>query len=349
MAATTTSASTSASALVTAPAATPQCKTILASNVARKLLGEVKAGRNSLSKPPHLVGFLANDDPGAKMYAEWTEKTFTENGFRYTLRKVHREDIEDTILDANVDSDIDGIIVYYPIFGNRQDEYLRQCVDISKDVEGLSHRYIFNMYQNIRYLDDGPTPTKKSILPCTPLGVIKILEYLQIYNTILPYGNRLFGHTIAVINRSEVVGRPLAALLANDGAKVYSIDITGVQQFTRGQGLKKKHHEVVDMPGVDVKDVLPECDVVVSGVPGEKFKVDNGLLREGVVCINFSSEKNFTPAVKEKASIYVPSTGKVTIVVLMRNLLRLVQNASSDANVRPDDVASEAQEAGSKE
>lgn len=117
------------------------------------------------------------------------------------------------------------------------------------------------------------------------------------------------------------MGRPLAALLANDGAKVYSIDITGVQQFTRGQGLKKKHHEVVDMPGTEPKDVLPECDVVISGVPGEKFKVDNGLLREGVVCINFSSEKNFTPGVKEKASIYMPSTGKVTIVVLMRNLL----------------------------
>lgn len=235
------------------------------------------------------------------------------------MRKVSRETIEEDILDANVDPDVDGIIVYYPIYNNRQDEYLRQCVDISKDVEGLCHRYIFNMYQNIRYLDR--EEKQKSILPCTPLGVIKILEYLQIYNTILPYGNRLFGHTVAVINRSEVVGRPLAALLANDGAKVYSIDITGVQQFTRGQGLKKKHHEVVDMPGTEPKDVLPECDVVISGVPGEKFKVDNGLLREGVVCINFSSEKNFTPGVKEKASIYMPSTGKVTIVVLMRNLL----------------------------
>lgn len=56
----------------------PQCKTILSGNVARKLLAEVKAGRDSLDRPPHLVGFLANEDPGAKMYADWTEKTFTE-------------------------------------------------------------------------------------------------------------------------------------------------------------------------------------------------------------------------------------------------------------------------------
>ena len=214
------------------------------------------------------------------------------SGFRYSLRSVDRDDIEDALLAANADDDVDGIIVYYPIFNNRQDQYLQQIVDISKDVEGLSHRYIFNMYQNIRYLDPKPGPQRqKSILPCTPLAVIKILEYLRVYNTILPYGNRLFGHTICVVNRSEVVGRPLAALLANDGACVYSVDVTGVQQFTRGEGIKKRRHEVVDMEGWTLEDALPHCDVVVSGVPGDSFKIDTKLLRQGAVCINFSSQK----------------------------------------------------------
>jgi methylenetetrahydrofolate dehydrogenase (NAD+) len=232
---------------------------------------------------------------------------------------VSRDDIEDAILATNADSDVDGIIVYYPIFNNRQDQYLQQIVDVSKDVEGLSHRYIFNMYQNIRFLDP-ETKRQKCLLPCTPLAIIKILEYLNIYNTILPYGNRLFGHTICVVNRSEVVGRPLAALLANDGACVYSVDITGVQKFTR-EGLKKRRHEVVDLEGKTIKDVAPLCDVVITGVPSESYKFDTSLLREGAVCVNFSSEKNFGPEVKEKASIFVPSIGKVTIVVLLRNLL----------------------------
>lgn len=231
--------------------------------------------------------------------------------------------------------------MYYPIFNNRQDQYLQQIVDVSKDVEGLSHRYIFNMYQNIRFLDP-ETKRQKSILPCTPLAVIKILEYLHIYNTILPYGNRLFGKTICVVNRSEVVGRPLAALLANDGAHVYSVDITGVQEFTRGEGIKKRRHEVVDKEGWTLADCAPLCDVVITGVPGDKFKFDTKLLKEGAVCVNFSSEKvretgsfdqsirenmtdileqNFGPEVKERASIFVPSIGKVTICVLMRNLL----------------------------
>ncbi|KAJ5625520.1 NAD(P)-binding protein [Penicillium lagena] len=266
--------------------APPPCKVMLAKHVANGLLAEVSEGVKTLEKPPHLVGFLANNDPAALMYAQWTQKT----GFKYTLREVPCDDIEDALIAANADTDVDGIIVYYPIFNNRQDQYLQQIVDVSKDVEGLSHRYIFNMYQNIRFLDP-ETKRQKCILPCTPLANIKILEYLNIYNTILPYGNRLFGHTICVVNRSEVVGRPLAALLANDGACVYSVDITGVQKFTRGEGLQKGRHEIVHLDGATLKDVAPLCDVVISGVPGEKFKFDTSLLREGAVCVNFSSEK----------------------------------------------------------
>ncbi|KAJ5290991.1 methylenetetrahydrofolate dehydrogenase [Penicillium angulare] len=314
-------------------AAPASCKVMLSKHVANRLSQEVQEGVKTLEKPPHLVGFLANDDPAALMYAQMTQKTCEENGFKYSLRSVGRDDIEEAILSANTDSEVDGIIVYYPIFNNRQDQYLQQIVDVGKDVEGLSHRYIFNMYQNIRFLDP-ETKRQKCILPCTPLANIKILEYLNIYNTVLPHGNRLFGHTICVVNRSEVVGRPLAALLANDGACVYSVDITGIQKFTRGEGLKKHRHEVEVLKDVELKDVVPLCDVVISGVPGDKYKFDTSLLREGAVCVNFSSEKNFGPEVKEKASIFVPSIGKVTIVVLLRNLLRLIQNRRVD-DIKP--------------
>lgn len=179
--------------------------------------------------------------------------------------------------------------MYYPIFGNRQDQYLQQCTDVSKDVEGLSHRYIFKLYHNERFLDG--QMTQKSLLPCTPLAVLKILDYLRVYNSILPYGNRLFGRSITVVNRSETVGRPLAALLANDGACVYSVDLTGVQEFTRGAGIKKNRHEVVEKEGWGMQDCVPLSDVVIGGVPGESFKIPTELLREGAVCINFSTEK----------------------------------------------------------
>lgn len=249
--------------------------------------------------------------------------TMRNSGFKFDLRVVDKDDLEEEIMKANDDTAVDGMIVYYPIFHKNptHDKYVQETVALSKDVEGLRHQYLHNMYQNIRFLD-APANTQKSILPCTPLAVIKILEHLQIYNKILSEGNRLFGKTITVINRSEVNGRPLAALLANDGATVYSVDVTGVQVFTRGQGIKKVRHQVEDKEGWGLEQCLPISDVIIGGVPVESFKVPTELIRDGAVCINFASYRNFDgPAIKEKASIYVPSVGKVTIAILLRNLV----------------------------
>ena len=99
------------------------------------------------------------------------------------------------------------------------------------------------MYHNIRFMDE--TQTMKCIIPCTPLAMVKFLEYIGVYNRILDYGRRLHGRIITIVNRSEVVGRPLAALLANDGARVYSVDVQDIMEFHRGEGLKFSKHEVL--------------------------------------------------------------------------------------------------------
>lgn len=312
-----------AAALAVAAAGTSQCKVVLAGTVAKSLLDEVQTTLKTLQRKPKLVGFLANDDPASRTYAEWTGKSCKQHGFDFELREVDKDELEEAVIAANEDNAVDGGIIYFPVFGTNQDQYLQQILDMSKDVEGLSHKYMFNMYQNIRFLDEAKT--QKSILPCTPLAIIKILEYIGVYNKIIPYGNRLFGRTIAVVNRSEVVGRPLAALLANDGASVYSVDINNIQHFTRGEGVKMHRHHAVDT-NFKVEDVIPKCDVVITGVPSKGYKFPVGLLKDGAICINFSSEDNFGPAVMDKASIYVPAIGKVTIAILFRNLVRLCQN-----------------------
>jgi methylenetetrahydrofolate dehydrogenase (NAD+) len=56
----------------------PTCKVVLAGSVAKGLLEEVKEGLSRLDKKPMLVGFLANDDPAAQMYADWSSKTCVE-------------------------------------------------------------------------------------------------------------------------------------------------------------------------------------------------------------------------------------------------------------------------------
>ncbi|RHZ45274.1 hypothetical protein Glove_682g25 [Diversispora epigaea] len=296
------------------------CKTVLAKEITESFRKEIKDTINSRGIHPRLVGFLANQDQAALKYAEATAKTCLETGVDFELRKCNREELEDLIIEANEDDNVHGILVYYPVFGDRQDQYLQNVVDCQKDVEGLCHKYVYNMYHNIRYLDK--EETKKCIIPCTPLAIVKVLEYIGVYNPVLPYGNRLHGRLITVINRSEIVGRPLAALLANDGGKVYSVDINGIQEFHRGPGLRLKKHEVHDT-NFKLEDIIPISDVVITGVPSPTYKIPTSLLRDGVIAINFSAYKNFEPNVKDKASIYVPSVGKVTIAMLERNLLRL--------------------------
>ncbi|CAK7918870.1 methylenetetrahydrofolate dehydrogenase [NAD(+)] [[Candida] anglica] len=305
----------------------PAGRTILASTIAKPFTEEITKTVESLSYTPKLVGLLANDDPAAAMYASWTGKTCESLGFKYELQKVDKNELEAALIRANKDSETHGIMVYFPVFGDKQDQYLQQLISPEKDVEGLNFMYYHNLYHNVRFLDP-PNNEQKSILPCTPLAMVKILEYLGVYNTLLHYGNRLYGKKVLIVNRSEIVGRPLAALLANDGATVYSVDINNIQQYTRGDDLSEQRHKVIELNGDDISIELlaPTCDVIITGVPSENYKFPTEHVSNGAVVINFASAKNFNDDIKQKAGLYVPSIGKVTISMLLRNLLRLIDN-----------------------
>ena len=195
------------------------------------------------AEAPLLVGLLANKDPAARKYAEWTGKACRADGLRYELRTLDDPiEVEAALIDANDDPRVHGIIVYYPIFGQEesfsgesQDDYLRDTISHKCDVEGLCHLYRTNLYRNVRYLDY-PANNQKCLLPCTALSVVKIIEACpQTYDMTKPIGRKLEGKTITVINRSEIVGRPLAAMLANDGAHVYSVDINSIYMFRDGR------------------------------------------------------------------------------------------------------------------
>ena len=216
---------------------------IIAKPFRQEIKNKVQVWKAEGVDAPLLVGLLANNDPAAKKYAEWTGKACRNDGLRYELRTVADPiDMEATLLDANDDPRVHGIIVYYPIFGQEesfsgasQDDYLRDTVSHQCDVEGLCHLYRTNLYRNIRYLDY-PRNQQKCLLPCTALSVVKILEQCPgCYDYNQPIGKRMEGKTVSVVNRSEIVGRPLAAMLANDGAKVYSIDINSIYLFEGGR------------------------------------------------------------------------------------------------------------------
>jgi methylenetetrahydrofolate dehydrogenase (NAD+) len=214
-------------------------------------------------EPPLLVGILANKDPAAKQYAEWTGKACRNDGLRYELRTVEDPiDVEAALMEANDDPRVHGIIVYYPIFGQEesfsgtsQDDYLRDSVSTKCDVEGLCHTYRSNLYRDVRFLDY-PSNTLKCLHPCTALSVVKILEQCPgCYDQTKAVGRKMQGKTVTVINRSEIVGRPLAAMLANDGADVYSVDINSIHLFRGG----KLHPCPNETPESCVRKVCQSC------------------------------------------------------------------------------------------
>lgn len=281
------------------------------------------------SDAPTLVGFLANDDPAAKAYARWTKSACEKDGIKFVLRQVDKMELESKIYEANKDPKVHGMMIYYPVFGNEKsfygtsmDDYLRDCIIPEKDIEGLCFPHRSNLYRNIRYMDP-PNNTRKSILPCTPLAVVKILEHLNVYQG---NGGSLTGMTVTVINRSEIVGRPLAAMLANDGATVYSIDIDSVFCVTSS---KKEISQVT------TEEACRASQILVTGVPTKSYRIPPEWIQPNSVVVNVSSFKNVDKeaVLKIPGAKYVPMVGKVTVAMLERNLLRCYDHfASSPAS-----------------
>ncbi|BFZ53710.1 Methylenetetrahydrofolate dehydrogenase [NAD(+)] [Savitreella phatthalungensis] len=301
------------------------CRIISAAKIAEPFQAEIGSGIARLGKTPVLRAFLANDDASAQQYADWTGKTAASLGIDFQLRRLRKTELEAAIAEANADMRVNGIMNYWPVFDDvRQDSRVQQTVAPLKDVEGFSKVFIDNLYANVRFFDP-PTNLIKSILPATPLALVKALEFVGVYNSLLQEGGRLYGKTVTIVNRSEIVGRPLAALCANDGATVYSCDVSGVRKYTRDR-LQLSCHRWEDV-SVSVEEAARLSDAVICGVPSETYKFPSLALKDGAVAINFSSAKNFEKdTVKQHASIYVPTIGKVTILMLFRNLLRLSEN-----------------------
>ncbi|EKX44787.1 hypothetical protein GUITHDRAFT_157912 [Guillardia theta CCMP2712] len=270
---------------------------------------------------------MATKNQAAMDYAHWTARSCSQNGIDFHVVETTKSSVFDEIRKANENPNVHGIIFYYPCFGptpgpdGSSDEVIREMISVRKDVEALSQPYRERLKMNIRLLDSPCMRRwrRKSLLPCTPLAVVKILEYLKIHNRCLPIGSRINNKTISVFNRSEVVGRPLACMLANDGATVFSVD-------DKETMLVQPCCEVPT--DLECEDVIKLSDVLVTGVPCSKFKLPCDLIRPGATIINLSSFSNVdeerllqVPNVR-----YVPKVGKVTVCMLQRNLLKLIYN-----------------------
>jgi 5,10-methylene-tetrahydrofolate dehydrogenase/methenyl tetrahydrofolate cyclohydrolase len=297
--------------------------TIDPATVALRFREEIRAQLQAAREPLHLVGILAGDHPPSLTYALYAQRACSELGIGFELRRYPRLGAEAAIRSANADSEVHGIIVYYPIFGTEQDVYLRELVAPGKDIEGLHSSWARHLYENRRFVDDAKT--KKAILPCTPLAILKLV---QAAGTFHAEGRPLEGRTVTIFNRSEVVGRPLASMMAHDGAQVYSFDVDGPLMFVPPKPSAVDDAYTLAETTITRAEALAESDIVITGVPSKSFELVHGAeLREGALCINFSTYKNFSDDIDGRAGCFIPRVGPMTVLMVIRNALRLQQNA----------------------
>ena len=284
--------------------------------VSRDFTQELKITIENLNATINVVGIIATNDEPSLAYARAAQKKFRELGINYDLRNVPRLALEQEITTLNADPNIHGVFIYFPIFFNQQDDYLRNLVDFKKDVEAGSQYWTHKLYQNDRFAVTSDS-TKKALLPCTPLAIIKMLSADGIYNQ--QTGKKpVEDKVVTIFNRSEVIGRPLAVMMSNDGARVYSFDENGPLLFENA-----KPYEIE----INRKDALATSDIVITGVPSEKFQpIQTKEVKDGAVCINFSSIPNFSADFEQHDGTFIPRVGPMTVAMCIRNTVRLFKN-----------------------
>ncbi|MBA7502349.1 Bifunctional protein FolD protein [subsurface metagenome] len=259
-------------------------------------VGVVKKERDII---PTLATILVGDDPSSRIYVKGKGRDCGEVGIGFRLRELPASTAEQELLELidelNKDREVHGIIVQLPLPPHIDKKKIATSIKPQKDVDGL-HPY------NVGKLWLGMYNFENDLLPCTPKGIVKLLDH---------YGIELAGKLAVIINRSDLVGKPLSKLFLDRNATVLIC-------HSKTQGLKK--HALA-------------ADVLVSAVGRRpSFVVREDMVKEGAVVVDvgmnyvggkLQGDVDFE-SVKEKASYITPvpgGVGPMTRVMLLYNAL----------------------------
>ncbi|MGD9610248.1 MAG: bifunctional methylenetetrahydrofolate dehydrogenase/methenyltetrahydrofolate cyclohydrolase FolD [Desulfovibrionaceae bacterium] len=170
----------------------------VAAEIRQQVKKDVDALRREYGRPPHLAVILVGDDPGSQVYVRNKEKDCAEVGIVSRVWRPEKDitqcQLENLIRQLSDSDDIDGLLLQLPLPPGLNANRCLCLIDPKKDVDGFHP-------ENVGRLSIG----LQGLKPCTPYGVIKLLEY---------YGLSPAGKKAVVVGRSNIVGKPMAMLLA---------------------------------------------------------------------------------------------------------------------------------------
>ena len=250
---------------------------------------DLKEKINKLSNSPNLTVVMVGEDKASKIYVKNKEKIAKKMGIDTNTIYLNSETTTDELLSIierlNKDKSVNGILVQLPLPKHIDENLVLEKISPLKDVDGFHPKNLGKLMIN-----------NASMIPCTPLGIIKLLDF---------YNIDLEGKNVVILGRSNIVGKPMAHLLLQKNATV-----TITHSYTK-----------------NLKDITKKADILIVAIGKSNFVTkeyikDNAIIVD--VGINRVDNKimgdvDFN-SVKDKVSFITPVPGGVcplTITMLM--------------------------------
>ncbi len=290
------------------------CRIISGPEVSGEIYGELRQRIEKLKSEgtvPGLAVILVGDDPASQVYVRNKGRKCEELGMHSETIVLPKETTEEELLqriDAlNKDPAIHGFLVQLPLPKHIDEDKVIEAIDPSKDVDGFHPVNVGRMLIG-----------KPGFLPATPAGVQQML---------LRSGVDTAGKHVVVVGRSNIVGKPMAALMVQRGLGADST-VTVVHSKTP-----------------DLGAITRQADILIVAI-GKPRYITADMVKEGAVVIDVGTNRIEDPThpkgsrlvgdvdfenVKEKVSAITPvpgGVGPMTICMLMANAVKAAENAA---------------------
>ena len=220
---------------------------MVASEVKREVTEKVRELQKDHVNP-HLSTVLVGDDPASASYLKAKHKACQEVGIRSENHHIPKEttqrELEALVWKLNTDPAVHGILIQLPLPGHLDENQIIERIVPYKDVDGLHPINAGKLASGV-----------EGLVPCTPKGIIRLLTFYKV-----PMESR----RATIINRSNLVGRPLSMLFLNRDATVTMC-----------------HSKTLTLP-----DVTRTADILVSAVGRENFMLQKRHVKQGAAVID---------------------------------------------------------------
>ena len=233
--------------------------------VARRIEDEVAASISRLGFSPGLVAVRVGNDPASEIYVRNKAKKARELGLQGTELvfpdTLSERELLDEVRRLNATNDVDGILVQLPLPKQIDARQVIDAIDPAKDVDGFHPINVGRLHQG-----------RDTLVPCTPAGVMRLIDST---------GTKIEGAHAVVVGRSDIVGKPMGALLLQRNATV-----TIAHSRTR-----------------DLGAITRQADILVAAV-GRPILIGGDMVKPGAVVIDVGMnrvDQSFAPKIAHDA------------------------------------------------